>query len=542
MRKIWTKEELVTLLKTNVKDVEELTSTARRYFYAPRFKSRPLYTVFDLLGKGNIKRIRNGLKAKRFNDMTAQHIDSFLESVGLKRNMHPDTYEPKISRKIITGRGDVDVTETLRAIEKFAEEYVAQQANDKILRKDIKTFLLAEIDDDTYGIKEDGKVIDDENLAGLLDLGITYNFQLLYFQGSDIRQNDLSRNAVLMLHAHLETLGLKLGQLKRENLSTPITDSKDNAPELVNEILDTLLGQALPFAKAAAVQEPDEETQFESDLATHESAGAEIKPAVAALIKADSREELIAFLKSSPSTHSALSQRIKTCLYNEDIKTMFEVIEMTEAELLRVPNFGRKSLNELKEFLAGHGLGTGMARNKTGVSDDNLSVEEFVDKFLREKNGVPPEPEIADTSERKFFASKYDIAWLTGEYTSAGQRTINLFKADYILNTLTSKEFNITVESHAASILNAAVKSVQNEIKNSLENDTHGIQAALSYPPNSFCDWVEGHWDVPRSFSNLSPDFIHAVLKSESFVSAIKEDTDNIRKAAREAILKPFVS
>ena len=51
-----------------------------------------------------------------------------------------------------------------------------------------------------------------------------------------------------------------------------------------------------------------------------------------------------------------LSVRTWNCLKNEDLLLVDKLIEKTEWELLRVPNFGRKSLNELKELLVQHGL------------------------------------------------------------------------------------------------------------------------------------------------------------------------------------------
>lgn len=55
-----------------------------------------------------------------------------------------------------------------------------------------------------------------------------------------------------------------------------------------------------------------------------------------------------------------LSVRSANCLENADIKYIGELVQKTEAEMLRTKNFGRKSLNEIKEILAEMGLGLGM--------------------------------------------------------------------------------------------------------------------------------------------------------------------------------------
>jgi DNA-directed RNA polymerase subunit alpha len=55
-----------------------------------------------------------------------------------------------------------------------------------------------------------------------------------------------------------------------------------------------------------------------------------------------------------------LSVRSANCLKNADIKFIGELVQRTEAEMLKTKNFGRKSLNEIKEILADMNLGLGM--------------------------------------------------------------------------------------------------------------------------------------------------------------------------------------
>jgi DNA-directed RNA polymerase subunit alpha len=55
-----------------------------------------------------------------------------------------------------------------------------------------------------------------------------------------------------------------------------------------------------------------------------------------------------------------LSVRSANCLENADIKYIGELVQKSEAEMLRTKNFGRKSLNEIKEILAEMGLALGM--------------------------------------------------------------------------------------------------------------------------------------------------------------------------------------
>ena len=55
-----------------------------------------------------------------------------------------------------------------------------------------------------------------------------------------------------------------------------------------------------------------------------------------------------------------LSVRSYNCLKNANIRTIRELVQKTEAEMLKTKNFGRKSLNEIKEILHAMGLSLGM--------------------------------------------------------------------------------------------------------------------------------------------------------------------------------------
>jgi DNA-directed RNA polymerase subunit alpha len=55
-----------------------------------------------------------------------------------------------------------------------------------------------------------------------------------------------------------------------------------------------------------------------------------------------------------------LSVRSANCLKNDNIVYIGDLVQKTEAEMLKTPNFGRKSLNEIKEVLSQLGLGLGM--------------------------------------------------------------------------------------------------------------------------------------------------------------------------------------
>ena len=69
-----------------------------------------------------------------------------------------------------------------------------------------------------------------------------------------------------------------------------------------------------------------------------------------------------------------LSVRSANCLKNADIKYIGELVQKTESEMLKTKNFGRKSLNEIKEMIVGMRLNFGMKL-------DNFPPREELDKM-----------------------------------------------------------------------------------------------------------------------------------------------------------------
>lgn len=72
-----------------------------------------------------------------------------------------------------------------------------------------------------------------------------------------------------------------------------------------------------------------------------------------------------------------LSVRAQNCLKNAEIKSISELVQRTEHDMLRTKNFGRKSLNEIKEILVTMGLRFGMRVDTEAV--ENLKKERGAD-------------------------------------------------------------------------------------------------------------------------------------------------------------------
>ena len=64
-----------------------------------------------------------------------------------------------------------------------------------------------------------------------------------------------------------------------------------------------------------------------------------------------------------------LSVRSYNCLKNANIRTIRELVQKTETDMLKTKNFGRKSLNEIKEILQTMGLSLGMKLDQASAAD-----------------------------------------------------------------------------------------------------------------------------------------------------------------------------
>ena len=120
---------------------------------------------------------------------------------------------------------------------------------------------------------------------------------------------------------------------------------------------DTRAGQVLDYDKLTL------------DIQTDGSVSPENAVAYAARILQDQLQLLITFDEPDLGFNPVLlkkvdelelSVRSANCLRNDNIVYIGDLIQKSEAEMLRTPNFGRKSLNEIKEVLASMGLHLGM--------------------------------------------------------------------------------------------------------------------------------------------------------------------------------------
>ena len=79
-----------------------------------------------------------------------------------------------------------------------------------------------------------------------------------------------------------------------------------------------------------------------------------------------------------------LSVRSYNCLKNANIRSIRDLVQRSEREMLATKNFGKKSLNEIKEILHGMGLDFGMAFDEQGnpipgSGGSDIDLSEYAD-------------------------------------------------------------------------------------------------------------------------------------------------------------------
>jgi DNA-directed RNA polymerase subunit alpha len=77
-----------------------------------------------------------------------------------------------------------------------------------------------------------------------------------------------------------------------------------------------------------------------------------------------------------------LSVRSANCLQNANIRFIGELVQKSESEMLRTKNFGRKSLNEIREILTEMGLGLGMKIDDWMMPEEGSSTSKTVDEEI----------------------------------------------------------------------------------------------------------------------------------------------------------------
>jgi DNA-directed RNA polymerase subunit alpha len=154
---------------------------------------------------------------------------------------------------------------------------------------------------------------------------------------------DSIHSPVRRVNYHVE--GARVGQMTDyDKLVLEVWTNGAVSPQEAISLAAELLGDHLRIFSA-----------FETRLEEREEAAApEVDPRLAEML-------------SKPIEELDLSVRSANCLKNANIRTLGDLVQRTEREMLSTKNFGRKSLDEIKDVLASLGLSFGMTRVPAGA-------------------------------------------------------------------------------------------------------------------------------------------------------------------------------
>jgi DNA-directed RNA polymerase subunit alpha len=171
----------------------------------------------------------------------------------------------------------------------------------------------------------------------------------------------------------------------------PAASSRDKDFSIGVIPIDSLFSPVKKVAYTVENARVGQVTDYDKLIMTVETNGVvtpETAVGIAARILADQVQPFITFEEEPDEKHSKfeelpfnaalliridnleLSVRSANCLKNENIVYLGDLVIKSEAEMLRTPNFGRKSLNEIKEILNSFGLKFGM--DVSGWPPENL--------------------------------------------------------------------------------------------------------------------------------------------------------------------------
>lgn len=163
-------------------------------------------------------------------------------------------------------------------------------------------------------------------------------------------------------NAHAE--GLPLGVIPVDSIFSPILN-------VASEVSETRVGQSTDFDKLELTVKtngsvtPEDAIAYAARILTDQLVVFINFEDPAQINVAETDEKAKDALPFDPKLlkhvdELELSVRANNCLKNDKINWLGELVQKTEADMLKTPNFGRKSLNEIKVQLEAMGLGLGM--------------------------------------------------------------------------------------------------------------------------------------------------------------------------------------
>lgn len=204
-------------------------------------------------------------------------------------------------------------------------------------------------------VSSDVEILDPNHLICTIDAGASLNAELTIEQGKGYVQ------ALTQLQSNRP-----IGVISIDALYSPI--------QLVNfRVEPTRVGQRTDYDKLLLTIRTDGSISPEDALS---EAGLILREHANLFVKKDSRETHSSLSTDNPDNSSPinkalnmriddleLSVRSANCLKNEGLRYIGELVQKTETDMLKTPNFGKKSLDEIKAVLTTMGLSFGMEVN-----------------------------------------------------------------------------------------------------------------------------------------------------------------------------------
>ena len=205
-------------------------------------------------------------------------------------------------------------------------------------------------------VSSDMEIMNPDHVICHLDEGATLNLELTANTGKGYREAAANRAA-----------DAPIGLIPVDSLYSPVR-------QVSYKVENARVGQELDYDRLNLTVEtdgtvkPDDAVAYaarilQDQLALfinfEEPTGIQAAPSTAVAAEEDDDAQMNRYLLKKVD-ELELSVRSANCLKNDNIIYIGDLVQKSEAEMLRTPNFGRKSLNEIKEVLSSMGLRLGM--------------------------------------------------------------------------------------------------------------------------------------------------------------------------------------
>ena len=248
-----------------------------------------------------------------------------------------------------------DVTDIVLNVKQIALRYQGEGAK----RLQLTASGPGEVTAGQIVVTGDIEVLNPELVICTLDEGATLNMELTVDTGKGYVPSSSNR-----------PVDAPIGLIPVDALYSPVR-------QVAYKVENTRVGQELDYDKLNMTIETDGTVTPEDALAyaarilqdqlqlfvnfdePQQAAAPAMAGAGAATVEDSSGQQINRYLLKKVD-ELELSVRSANCLKNDNIIYIGDLVQKTEAEMLRTPNFGRKSLNEIKEVLSSMGLRLGM--------------------------------------------------------------------------------------------------------------------------------------------------------------------------------------